>query len=131
MRFQRFVSILVLALAVFPLSGGLLWAHHSVAGYDTQKVITVHGVIKEFNWRNPHVYVVWDVKDENGKVVEWAGELSSPTTMIQIGMNRNSLKPGDEVLISLHPSKTSNPLGVIQKITMADGKIVVDKVAPQ
>ena len=131
MRFQRFVSILVIALAVFPLSAGLLWAHHSVAGYDTLRVITLHGVIKEFNWRNPHVYVVWDVKDENGKVVEWAGELSSPTTMIQIGMNRNSLKPGDEVLISLHPSKTSNPLGVIQKITMADGKIVVDKVVPQ
>ncbi len=128
MRLERFVIIAALALIIF---GGTLWAHHSVAGYDTQKVITVHGVIKEFNWRNPHVYIVWDVKDESGKVVEWAGELSSPTTMIQMGMNRNSLKPGDEVLISLHPSRTSNPLGVIQKIEMANGKIVVDKVAPQ
>src|SRR5262245_49994024 len=128
MRLERLVIIAALALIIF---GGTLWAHHSVAGYDTQKVITVHGVIKEFNWRNPHVYIVWDVKDESGKVVEWAGELSSPTTMIQLGMNRNSLKPGDEVLISLHPSRTSNPLGVIQKIAMANGKIVVDKVAPQ
>jgi uncharacterized protein DUF6152 len=128
MRLERFVIIAALALIIF---GGTLWAHHSVAGYDTQKVITVRGVIKEFNWRNPHVYIVWDVKDESGKVVEWAGELSSPTTMIQMGMNRNSLKPGDEVLISLHPSRTSNPLGVIQKIEMANGKIVVDKVAPQ
>src|SRR5436305_5889665 len=129
-RVERFVTIVVLALAILS-SGVALWAHHSVAGYDTQKVITIHGVVKEFNWRNPHVYIVWDAKDEAGKVVEWAGELSSPSTMIQLGMNRTSLKPGDEVLISLHPSKTSNPLGVIQKITMADGKIVVDKVMPQ
>jgi hypothetical protein len=131
MRIERFRAMALLALAILPFSGGALWAHHSVAGYDTQKVIMVHGVIKEFNWRNPHVYVVWDVKDESGKVVEWAGELSSPTTMIQLGMNRNSLKVGDEVVISLHPSRTSNPLGVIQKIAMADGKIVVDKVMPQ
>jgi Family of unknown function (DUF6152) len=128
MRFERFAVIIGLALAILALSGGALWAHHSVAGYDTQKVISVPGVIKEFNWRNPHVYVVWDAKDESGKVVEWAGELSSPTTMIQQGMNRNSLKPGDEVIVWLHPSKTSNPLGVIQKISMANGKIVVDKV---
>jgi hypothetical protein len=131
MRIQRFGAVFALGLLLLPFYGGKLSAHHSVAGYDTQKVITVRGVIKEFNWRNPHVYVVWDAKDENGKVVEWAGELSSPTTMIQQGMNRNSLKPGDEVLISLHPSRTSNPLGVIQKIAMADGKIVVDKVPAQ
>ena len=131
MSIKRFVTIVLLASAMLAFSGSALWAHHSVAGYDTQKVITIRGVVKEFNWRNPHVYIVWDAKDEAGKVVEWAGELSSPSTMIQLGMNRTSLKPGDEVLISLHPSKTTNPLGVIQKITMADGKIVVDKVMPQ
>jgi len=131
MRFERLMGIIGLTLAILPFSGSPLLAHHSVAGYDTQKVVSVPGVIKEFNWRNAHVYVVWDAKDESGKVVEWAGELSSPTTMIQQGMNRNSLKPGDEVIIWLHPSRTSNPLGVIQKITMANGKIVVDKVPAQ
>jgi hypothetical protein len=131
MRFERFVAIVVLAAALFPFSGGPLWAHHSVAGYDTQKEVALHGVIKEFNWRNPHVYVVWEVKDANGKVVEWAGEMNSPTSMIQVGMNRNSLKAGDEVVITVNPSKTNNPLGVIRKITMADGRLIVDRFVPQ
>jgi hypothetical protein len=113
------------------VSGGVLSAHHSVAGYDTQKEVVLHGVIKEFNWRNPHVYVVWEVKDASGKVVEWAGEMNSPTSMIQVGMNRNSLKAGDEVVITVNPSRTNNPLGIIRKITMADGKLIVDRFMPQ
>jgi|RhiMetdeSRZDD1v2_1073273.scaffolds.fasta_scaffold15236_6 hypothetical protein len=131
MRFERLLAIVVLAIAVVPLSAGLLWSHHSVAGYDTQKEVVLHGVVKEFNWRNPHVYVVWEVKDQSGKVVEWAGEMNSPTSMIQVGMNRNSLKPGDEVVITVNPSKTSNPLGIIRKITMADGRLIVDRFTPQ
>jgi hypothetical protein len=131
MRFERFVAIVVLAVALVPFSGGLLWAHHSVAGYDTQKEVTLHGVIKEFNWRNPHVFVVWEVKDAGGKVVEWAGEMNSPSSMIQVGMNKNSLKAGDEVVITVNPSRTNNPLGIIRKITMADGKLIVDRFMPQ
>ena len=131
MRLKPFLAIVVLTIAVIPLTGGLLMAHHSVAGYDTQKEVTLHGVIKEFNWRNPHVYVVWEVKDETGKAVEWAGELNSPTSMIQVGMNRNSLKPGDEVVITVNPSKTGNALGIVRKIVMADGKLIVDRFMPQ
>jgi hypothetical protein len=118
-------------MVVVPLWSSLLWAHHSVAGYDTQKEVALRGVVKEFNWRNPHVYVVWDVKDADGKVVEWAAEMNSPTSMIQVGMNRNSLKPGDEVIITVNPSRTSNPLGIVRKITTADGKLIVDRFMPQ
>ena len=131
MRFERFLVIVVLAVAVIPLLGGMLWAHHSVAGYDAQKEVVLHGIVKEFNWRNPHVYVVWEVKDPSGKVVEWAGEMNSPTSMIQVGMNRNSLKPGDEIILTINPSKTGNSLGIIRKITMADGRLIVDRFMPQ
>src|SRR5438067_11401333 len=131
MRLERFCVIVVLTLTFVSLSGEVLWAHHSVAGYDTQKEVVLRGVVKEFNWRNPHVFVVWEVKDANGKVTEWAAEMNSPTSMIQVGMNRNSLKPGDEVVITVNPSKTSNPLGIVRKITTADGKLIVDRFMPQ
>ena len=63
MRLERFSVIVVLTLTFVSLSGEVLWAHHSVAGYDTQKEVVLRGVVKEFNWRNPHVFVVWEVKD--------------------------------------------------------------------
>ena len=111
--------------------GGVVSAHHSTAGMDNKTESTLRGTVVEFNWRNPHVFVIWDVKDESGQVVQWTGELSSPTTMMQVGMRKDSLKKGDEVIITANPSKTGNLLGVIRKITTADGKIIVDKVTPQ
>lgn len=129
-KLRNLLTTVTLFVMVLSFSN-LLWAHHSVAGYDNTKETELHGVIKEFNWRNPHVYVVWEVKDASGKVTEWAGEMNSPTSMIQVGMNRNSLKPGDEVVITVNPSKTGNPLGIIRKITMADGRLIVDRFTPK
>ena len=130
MRVQRLSAFAAFVLMVV-MCGGMLSAHHSVAGYDTEKQVEQRATIVEYNWRNPHVFVVWNVKDQNGKVVKWAGEMNSPTSMMQVGMNKNSLKVGDEVIITINPSKTANPLGIIRKITTPDGKIIVDRFTPQ
>ena len=131
MRIKRLPAVVVFSLIVFPMFGGVVSAHHSVAGYDTKSEVTLRGTVVEYNWKNPHVFVVWNVKDENGKVVQWIGEMNSPTSMIQVGMNRSSLKPGDEIVLVVNPSKTGNPLAIIRKINMADGKLVVDRFTPQ
>jgi len=130
-RVQRLSAIAVFTLLVFTMFGGLVLAHHSVAGYDTGKEVTLRGVVVEYNWRNPHVFVTWTVKDSSGKAVNWTGEMNSPTSMIQVGMNKNSLKPGDEIIVTANPSKTGNPLSIIRKITTADGKLIVDRFMPQ
>ena len=110
---------------------GAASAHHSVAGFDNKKEVVLKGTVVQFIWRNPHVLLLWDVKDENGKVTQWSGEMNSPTSMIQVGMNKESLKPGDEVLVTINPSKTNNPLAVIRKVTKSDGQLVVDRIVPQ
>jgi hypothetical protein len=123
------MAFVVLTLMVFPIV--VVTAHHSVAGYDTQKEVTQRGTVVEYNWKNPHVFVVWSVKDETGKVVQWTGEMNSPTSMMQVGMNRTSLKPGDEIVLVINPSKTGNPLAIIRKVNMADGRLVVDRFTPR
>ena len=130
MRVHR-ISLIVFALIVFPTFGGLVSAHHAVAGYDTDKQVEVRGVVVEYKWKNPHVFVVWDVKESSGKVVQWTGEMNSPTSMISVGMNRSSLKVGDDIIVTVNPSKSGNPNGVIRKIVAADGKLIVDRFAPQ
>ena len=131
MRIQQFAAVVIFTLVVIALSAVHASAHHSVAGYDTGKEITLKGTVKEFVWRNPHVFVVWAVKESNGTITEWAAEMNSPTSMIQVGMNRNSLKPGDEIVALVNPSKTGNPLGIIRKINLADGTLIVDRFTPK
>jgi hypothetical protein len=131
MAITRIFHTTLITLAVFGFLSGLVFAHHSVAGYDNSKEVPLRGTVVEYNWRNPHVFVVWDVKGEDGKVTQWSAEMNSPTSMIQVGMSRTSLKKGDEIIVTVNPSKTGKPLGVVRKITMADGRLVVDRFTPQ
>src|SRR5437773_9773061 len=94
MRIQRMMAIVLFAAVVLLMAGTSVLAHHSRAGiYEpNSKMITMKGTVTEWRWRNPHVFLVWNVKDNSGKVVEWIGELSSITSMQSEGMNRNSFK---------------------------------------
>ncbi len=131
MRVERLLIIAVCTLLVFPMFVSLASAHHSTAGMDSKKELSLRGVVAEYVWRNPHVIVMWDVKDETGQVVRWVGQLSSPTTMIQSGMTRNSLKIGDEVVIGVNPSKTGEPQCVIRTIKDAAGKVILQRLTPE
>jgi len=72
-----------------------------------------------------HVVVTWDVKDDSGKVVRWTGELASVTSLLADGMTKNSLKPGDQVIMIVCPAKSGSPNCVISQIKLADGTMVL------
>jgi hypothetical protein len=113
-------------MVVFPMLSGVVFAHHSRAHYGNEES-TTRGIVLEYKWRNPHVFVVWDVKDQNGKPTQWVGEMASVTSMIADGMTKDSLKPGDEVVVVAFPSRNpGSSEALIKKITKADGTVVVD-----
>jgi hypothetical protein len=104
---------------------GFLFSHHSRSDYEHEE-ITTKGTVVLFQWRNPHVYVVWDVKDE-AKTTHWVGEMASVTSMIADGMTKDSLKPGDQIMVIAFPSKIEgSTLALIKKITRPDGTVVID-----
>jgi len=88
------------------LSGVSAYAHHSfTATYDEAATQTIEGELVQFMFRNPHAWVHVMAPDENGEMqrygVEWggAGQLSGQ------GVTRDSLKPGDHVIISGNPGR--------------------------
>ena len=122
---SRVLAIAVLGLvAVFAIPSGVALAHHSNAEYG-DKMVTMKGTVKEYRWRNPHVTVVWDVKETDGKTTTWRGELASITSVLGHGLTKNSLKAGDEIKIAVFPSKLGTPESVIVYITRPDGTVVL------
>jgi hypothetical protein len=119
------LSLIGIALLSFPLV-----AHHgSAVSYETKldKAVTMKGVVTEFVWRNPHVYIIYNVKDANGKTVEWSAETSSPSTMTgEHNWSRNIIKPGDEITFTLLPSKISTSAGILYKAVAADGRVLLE-----
>ena len=127
MKPANVTSTVLVTLLLIVMFGSLAAAHHSIAGFNNKKDDSIRGTVVEFRWRNPHILILWETKDTSGNVVQWSGEMASPTTMMQLGMNRNSLQPGDEAVFSFHPSLTGASIALITKIVRADGKIIVDR----
>ncbi len=128
MRTSRPSALAYMVLGLVFLLGALTSAHHSRAGYDSAagKLVTNNGVVSNVIWRNPHVFVVWDVKDTGGNAIKWTGELSSPTTMISEGMGRDTFKAGDPITATFMPAKAGTPHGLLIKVVRPDGKVVID-----
>jgi hypothetical protein len=83
------------------------WAHHSLgATYDGNKTVTLDGKIFQLNLRNPHSFLQVEAKDENGVMQRWSLEWRSAGSLGQQGIKRDSLKAGEEVVVTANPSRT-------------------------
>ena len=100
-------------------------AHHGTALWSNDEV-TLKGTVVRYVWRNPHVLIEWTVKDDKGNDVQWTGELASPESlMADGGMTKDTLKPGDEVIMYVRPAKSGAPNSVVDQIKRGDGSMVL------
>ena len=115
------LDFLIAAVALL-LIGIPLWAHHGNAAYDDKNPITIKGAVTEFAWKNPHVQVYLDVKDDNGSLVHWSVETYSPGKLVRAGWTKDSVKAGDLVSITLIPAKSGAPVGFLRKLVLPSGE---------
>jgi hypothetical protein len=116
---------LLAAIVLLPLWVSPVLAHHGNAAWSTTE-ITIKGTVVDYLWRNPHVLLMWTTTDENGKTVQWTGEVASPESMMaDDGWTKQTFKTGDEIILTLRPAKSGVPNGVIDQIKRADGTVVM------
>jgi hypothetical protein len=124
---------LLLAVALAGVASVASAHHGSAISYDLSKQVTVTGVVTEWVWKNPHCFVLFDVTDDQGKVVAWGAE-THPTTFlvrnevkgVPVPLSETSIKPGDRVTVTLFPSRVGSPRGLLAKLVDADGKVLLD-----
>ena len=111
-------------LAVVVLHAAPVQPHHSNVAYEVTKVITVTGVVKAFEWVNPHTWLHLIVEDEKDGKVEWAAEGRAPGILLRAGWTRSSLKAGETVTVDMSPAKDGSRTAIIARVTKADGTIL-------
>ena len=97
-------------------------AHHSFAMFDPEKLITQPGMVKEFEWTNPHVWLHVLAPDATGKPVEWSFEMQATAQASSGGWKPDTVKPGDKVVVEFHPLKDGSRGGELVAATLPDGR---------
>ncbi len=85
------------------LAASVALAHHSFAMFDQTKTVALRGAVKELRWTNPHVFIQVLVKNDAGAEAEWSIEMTSPEHLSRTGWRPGTLKPGDAVMLNIHP----------------------------
>ena len=99
-----------------------LVAHHGTGMYDMSHPTTVTGVVKRFEWTNPHAYIYLDVKDDKGNNVEWAVEMMALNHLKSYGWSRNLVQPGDMISCTGGAAKSGAPTMLSSIIKLPDGR---------
>jgi hypothetical protein len=103
------LRILLALAAAMLLYGGQTYAHHSFAAtYFVDQVVTVKGTVSEFLFRNPHSFLKVQAPDEKGEMQIWAVEWAGGAQLAQANVAKDTLKPGDQVVVSGNPGRTAS-----------------------
>ena len=96
---------------------------------ERHRVLT--GVVKEFQWTNPHTWVELDITTPDGTVEGWSLEGGSINAIKRQGWTRTSLKPGDKVKVLINPLLDGKKGGALRGIVLPDGTLRGKAVDPQ
>jgi hypothetical protein len=115
-------SIIPIIFAALVFMAGQAQAHHSATMFDDNKTIELSGTVKEFQWKNPHIWIQVMVKGADGTTKEWSVEGGGPNSLSRNGWRPSTFKPGDSVTIRVHPMRDGSAAGNFIGARWADGR---------
>lgn len=121
-RILRSAAAAVLAAAAFATGAQ---AHHSFsAEFSRDLPVTVTGTVTRVEWMNPHARFYVEAENEEGELVEWDFELTTPNILMRRGWRRDSLEPGDKVTVEGFRARNSPYVANAGDVTLADGTVL-------
>jgi hypothetical protein len=103
------------------LAGGVLQAHHAVAGiYDLNTEVVLEGRLKKLIFTNPHASIELTVPNQDGSTTDWVLTTASVQNLTRQGFNKQSIKPGEPLKATILPARNGNPAGFIRRLELSD-----------
>ena len=114
-------AIRFVALSGFLMVGAELQAHHAVASiYDLNKEVVLEGQLTKLNFRNPHSNLELAVANSDGSTTQWVLTTASTNVLSRAGVNRDSIKPGEFLKVTILPARNGNPAGFIRRLELSE-----------
>ena len=127
---KRTISLFCVAGAL--CAAGTASAHHALSMFERAKTVTVTGVVKEFEWGSPHVWIEIVANSADGMVENWTIEGSAPTVLVRSGWRPSVLKPGDRISLGVHPRKDGMAGGYLAdaEALTVNGRVLISGFQP-
>ena len=122
-RLTRYTCLAALGGTV--VTGHIALAHHSTAIYDNDHPVELAGTVVEWQFVNPHTFIVLEVANEaTGEKVVWSVEGGNTAGLFRRGWTPNTLKPGDRIVVTVRPLRSGAPGGNYSNVRWSDGQPV-------
>jgi hypothetical protein len=117
---SKLISVLVFGAALTALPA---LAHHSFAAeYNGNQPVTLKGTLTKVEWTNPHGWIYIDVKNDDGKVTNWAVEFGAPNVLLRRGLRKTDFPTGVELVVKGYRAKSGSPTVNGTSVTFPDGR---------
>lgn len=126
----RLVTKIAVAAGVLAGSGVVALAHHSGAMFEPEKTVTIEGVVKEFEYTNPHSWLWVTVTNEDKTTTDWGFEAEGPSTLFRNGIKKSDLRPGEKITVTGRPMRDGRPAAAWVRAVKEDGRVLVPRPAP-
>ncbi len=121
---MKTAHILGLAGAALFVAAAPAMAHHSTAMFDQTRTVELEGTVVEFQYTNPHSWLIIEIEEEDGTKTTWGFEAEGPGTLMRQGIGKNTFPAGTEVTVHGNPMKDGRPAAAWIDTVMPDGTVV-------
>jgi len=97
-------------------------AHHSFAMFDQSKVLYLSGMVKDFEFVNPHAWLNVNIANDKGDVLTWSFEGGSPSQLVRLGWSKDNFRVGDKVEVGFRPMKDGSRGGQLMSVKFSSGQ---------
>jgi hypothetical protein len=96
-------------------------AHHSFASYDVSQQKLVEGHVTQWNYNNPHSWLMIEAPDANGEMKTWSFEGAAIVHAARQGVNGLTYKRGENVRVIMFPMRDGRNAGALCFVMKEDG----------
>jgi len=117
---SRTIAAAVLIGGGAVISGTAL-AHHSFAMFDSSQHRLIEGVVSEWNYNNPHSWLIVQAPGADGALTTWSFEGAAIVHAARQGVNGKSYAKGEQVRVVMHPLRDGRNAGALCFVIKEDG----------
>ena len=111
-------------LGLVLLGSSAAYAHHSASMFDSAKEVSIEGTVKQFQYINPHAWLLVETKGPSGAMMIYNFELAAPTALARMGIVKSSFTPGEKIVARGHPMRDGKPAAEFTYAVNSQGKTV-------